>query len=109
MVRYSVISNSLTDQYLVIDNYKIRYNRMRARIWSWADNVKDLDGKLYVFLLTYDRKGTLVKPSSWSPNHIRDFMKEYKRRLDKNLIAYAWVSELFRSGDPQSYSKIFWI
>ncbi len=94
---YTVLINRNTGKVLYLDTFKMRYDRLRGRVRDWADLVGN-DGLLYMYTLTYDTKGTLGDACTWQPNHIRDFMLQLRKVLGSDLIGYAWVAELTRSG-----------
>lgn len=96
--RFSLMLNHTTGKWVVIDNFKVRYQHTLDRVKSWANIMSDVEARKCMISLTYDREGTLVKASDWSRNHIRTFMKELKRRLDEKLLAYCWVAEVHENG-----------
>ena len=78
---------------MVLDVFKVRYNRMRKRIADWVNTVKSLsEYKFIMITLTY------APEHVWEANHIREFMLSLKKFLGKNLLAYAWVAELQKRG-----------
>jgi hypothetical protein len=92
-----VIKKIDSGEYITIDKKKSRISRMRRRIFSWADTLKDyLDEtqKYRKVMITLTYSGV----DDWKPNHIRDYMKALKRKLGENLIASAWISELQMRG-----------
>ncbi len=99
-VQSVVIRNSLTGENLILDKLEMRLSRMRRRVFTWANTIKDYlpnsgKGRYYrkvMITLTY------AEIEGWKPNHIRDFMKELRRRLGNDLIAYAWCAELQARG-----------
>lgn len=99
-VQKVVIENTISGEKIELDKREMRLSKMRRRIFSWANIMKEYiepKSKGYgyrkvMITLTY------AEVDGWKPNHIRDFMKELKRRLDINLISYAWVAELQERG-----------
>jgi len=87
---------------LIIDNLKVRLSNLRRRVFAWASVidgfVKSSGVSMTMYGLTYDTKGTLVKPSSWEAGDIREFMIRLRARLGKRLLAYAWVAEVQQRG-----------
>lgn len=99
-VQTVMIRDHRTGQVIELDNKAARLARMRRRVFSWANTVKDyLPGvgvgrefRKVMITLTY------AGVDDWRPNHIRNYVKELRRRLDKSLVAYAWVAELQERG-----------
>jgi hypothetical protein len=78
---------------MVLDVFKVRYNRMRKRIADWVETVKSLsEYKFIMITLTY------APAYDWEANHIREFMLTLKKLLGKKLLAYAWVAEMQKRG-----------
>jgi hypothetical protein len=78
---------------MVLDNFKVRYNRMRKRIADWVNILKPVPDIQFVMItLTY------APEHDWEPNHIREFMLSYRKVLGEYLLAYAWVAELQKRG-----------
>jgi hypothetical protein len=78
---------------MVLDVFKIRYNRMRKRISDWVNIVNTLsDFKFIMISLTY------APEYDWEANHIRVFMLSLKELLGEDLLGYAWVAELQERG-----------
>ncbi len=94
---YTVLINKGKGTVMYLDINKLRYNRLVQRVRDWAD-LAGTEGRLYMYTLTYDTKGTLRKAAKWSPNHIREFMLSLRVVLGKDLYAYAWVAELTKAG-----------
>jgi hypothetical protein len=91
--RYSVVYSVPLGKVIVIDQVKVRYDRMRKRIKAWSDVLGDVPGARLVMVgLTY-RPG-----NDYAPNDIRDFMSTVKRKLGEKLLGYAWVAELQERG-----------
>ncbi|NPV75545.1 MAG: hypothetical protein HPY59_04135 [Anaerolineae bacterium] len=99
-VQSVVMKNSVTGEDLILDKLEMRLSRMRRRIFTWANTIKDYLPN--IGLGRYYRKVmitlTYAEIEGWKPNHIRDYMKELKRRLGIDLIAYAWCAELQARG-----------
>ncbi len=92
-----VIRNYKTGEYITLDKREARLSKMRKRVFSWADTLKEYLNETQKFrkvMITLTYKGV----EDWQPNHIRDYLKALKRKLGKNLIACAWVSELQKRG-----------
>jgi len=88
----------LTGDRFTIDPDLFRVSRLRRRVHSWSDTLREfLYGKseshrLVMVTLTYaDRHG-------WRKNHIRDYLVHMRKILNKNLLGYAWVAELQERG-----------
>lgn len=99
-VQSVVLRNSITGKLITLDKREARLSRMRRRVFSWANTIKDYlpaygkgrQHRKVMITLTY--RGV----DDWRPNHIRDYIKELKRRLGDKLIAIAWVAELQERG-----------
>jgi len=69
---------------------------MQKRLHAWASMVlkhrEEFPCRLVMITLTY--KGV----DDWRANDISDFMKNLKQRLDKKLLAFAWVAEMQKRG-----------
>lgn len=104
------LRNVATGQVVEVDNHKSRMARMRKRIKAWSDLVERIEVKKSVrfvmIRLSYDTEGTLVEASDWEANHIRDYVKELKRRLGERLLAMAWVAEMQKRGVPHYHLYI---
>jgi len=93
--QFTVLINRVTKKVLVLDNWKVRYNRMRARISDWVKTLDPTSRDDYQFvMLTL----TYAPEYQWQPNHIREFMLSMKKLLGDNLLGYAWVAELQKRG-----------
>lgn len=103
-MRYVLFYNPITQGFSVVDVVRKRKDRMKDRIFAWckvAEIISNMpDVKRCMITLTYDTKGTIVDPASWSPNHIKDMMHAIKRLKGLQILAYAWVMELQASGVP---------
>lgn len=88
----AVLRNTSTGELLTIDRAVARISRMRRRVFSWANILKEFfEGGRYravMVTLTYERV------DGWQPNHIRSFMLAMRKVLAEKLVGYAWVSEL---------------
>lgn len=89
--------NLTTGKFFDSDPEQARLARMRRRVVAWSDAVNELeiDGRRLrkvMITLTYKAAGV------WEANHIRDFMKAFKRRLGENLFCVAWVAEMQKRG-----------
>jgi hypothetical protein len=91
--RYSVVYSVPLGKVLVIDQVKVRYDRMRKRIKALSDVLSGVPGARLVMV------GLTYKPGDgYEPNHIRDFMSLAKRKLGTKLLGYAWVGEMQERG-----------
>lgn len=94
------LKNSETGENLELDKKELRLSRMRKRVFSWASTIADYlpevghgrNFRKIMITLTYE------KIDDWHPNHIRDYIKELRRRLAASLVAYAWCAELQQRG-----------
>lgn len=94
------LRNIISGEQIELDRNVIRLSKLRRRVFAWANTVKDYlpaagKGRGFrkvMITLTY------APDVDWKANHIRDFIKELKRRLDINLVALAWVAELQERG-----------
>jgi hypothetical protein len=100
MARYFKLVNRFTGKFIVIDCWARRLARMRWKIFAWSEIVKNYypDYACKMITLTYDLEGTLINPTAPEANDIRDFHKKFKRKYKKDLVALAWVAEVFVSG-----------
>jgi hypothetical protein len=90
---YTILINKSSKKVMVLDNWKVRYNRMRKRVADWV-NVLTIysDIKFVMITLTY------APENNWEPNHIRAFIKSVRKVLKNRLYGYAWVAELQKRG-----------
>lgn len=94
------LKNQLTGETFEIDKKAARLSRMRKRIFAWANTVRDYlpnsgvgrGHRKVMITLTY------TETDGWEKNHIRNYIKELKRRLGSNLIALAMCAELQERG-----------
>ncbi len=88
--------NKQSRTYILLDPKEARLSRMRKRVFAWANAIKaDLSDNRYrklMITLTYE------KVEDWQPLHIRNYVKNLKARLGKNLRALAWCAELQERG-----------
>ena len=88
--------NKVTGEMIDTDTHRLRLSRMRRRVKAWADawgKVYDPNRhRMVMVTLTYKDK------DGWRPNHIRDFMRSFRRAIKGKLLAYAWVAELQKRG-----------
>jgi|GEM_PF-5183290 len=90
---YTVLWNRRSRKVIVLDNFLVRYGRMRKRIADWVNVLKIYsDIKFVMVTLTY------TPENNWEVNHIRTFMKSIRKVLGKRLLGYAWVAERQRRG-----------
>jgi len=90
---YTILINQSQKKVLVLDNFRVRYNRMRKRIALWVEVLEHVqDMKFIMVTLTY-------RPEfEWERNHVRTFMQEIRKILKEDLLAYAWVAEIQKRG-----------
>jgi hypothetical protein len=89
----TVLINRSSHKVMVLDNFKVRYNRMRKRIADWVNLLRTYPDIKYVMItLTY------APEHNWEVNHIRTFMKSIRKVLGEKLLGYARVAERQRRG-----------
>jgi len=95
-LQYVGLKNFYTGRVIVIDTFKQRLGTMKSRVINWAYLVdkyrENNQARMVMVTLTYKRK------TDYKPGHIRDYLKNIKKRLGKNLLAHAWVAELQQRG-----------
>ena len=91
--RYTILRNPGLQKVMVLDPCRVRYNRMRTRISTWA-NVLSVYGDIKLVMVTL----TYAPEHTWAPNHIKVFMRSMRHELAERLWAYAWVAELQKRG-----------
>jgi hypothetical protein len=95
-VRFVGLRNFETGQVIVIDTFSVRLGRMKTRIFDWALKVdqwrQSNNSRLVLITLTYKKVG------DYRAGHIGDYLRNLKKRLGKNLLAFAWVAELQERG-----------
>ena len=98
--RYFMLINRFTGVQVIIDTWARRLSRMRARVFIWADLVKEFypEAECKMITLTYDTLGTLGEVYLPEANDIREFTRLIKKELGSKLLAYAWVSEVTEKG-----------
>jgi len=106
-IRYALFFNPVLGSYTVLDTFKLRMQKMRSAIISWAGITDTLmqenpEYKRAMITLTYDTRGTLTfKPETWSSNDIRQCLNRYKQKHKTyKIIAMAWVLELQDNQTP---------
>jgi hypothetical protein len=73
---FTVLINPTTKKVMLLDNFKVRYNRMRKRIADWVNLLNSYpDIQFIMVTLTYAPEHT------WQPNHVREFMLSYRKNL----------------------------
>lgn len=99
--RYTTVYNTRTGKAVVVDAYKVRYDRMRGRVVNWAGVMSKLDqpGFQKMLSLTYDVNGTKLDPTDWKPDDITKFERSLFGYLRTHFPAiiiygYAWVGEI---------------
>jgi hypothetical protein len=96
--RYVGIKNLTTGKGVVVDMFQVRHEKMKMTIFAWAEVMKRYrakhDTRMVMIGLTYR------KVEDYQSGHIRDYLKDLKRHVGKNLIGFAWVCELQARGAP---------
>jgi len=81
---------------VIVDTFRSRLSKMRFRIYEWAGVMamlkKEVPTRMVMITLTYKKIG------DYQPGNINDFIKNLKRKVDKNLYGFAWVAELQERG-----------
>jgi hypothetical protein len=78
----------LSKSVMFIDPALSRIFRLKRRIHSWAEALKNKEYVLKMITLTY------APDHFWRAGDIRRFMLDVKDYLGDNLAAYAWVAEI---------------
>lgn len=95
-IQFVGLKNYYTGRVIVIDTFRQRLGTMKARVINWAylvDKYREKNmARMVMVTLTYRRK------TDYKPGHIRDYLKNIKKRLGQNLLAHAWVAELQQRG-----------
>jgi hypothetical protein len=90
------LRNTQTGRTIKIDPVRARLSRMRKRVWSWSEAVKELEtGRLLrkvLITLTYRDE------VAWEANQIKKYIKALKRELGDDCLALAWVAEMTKRG-----------
>lgn len=91
-----LLVNKKTSEMVVVDMHEKRLAHRRRRVIAWAkaidEGFKKNEIKMELVTLTY-RPG-----EEWEALDIRDFSTRLRSRLGEELLAYAWVGELHKSG-----------
>lgn len=102
--QFTVLINRTLKKVLVLDNWKVRYNRMRKRIADWVRVLDGISRQEYQFVMI---TLTYAPQHQWQPNHIREFMLDLRKVLGDNLLGYAWVAELQKRGAIHYHLMLF--
>ena len=88
--------NRGTEKAVVVDTFRSRLSKMRFRIYEWAGVMamlkKEVPTRMVMITLTYKKSG------DYKSGNIHDFIKNLKRKVEKNLYGFAWVAELQKRG-----------
>ena len=81
----------------MVDNFKRRLDAMNRRLYAWellvTDYIKkNVDVRMVMYTLTYKRV------RDYKAGHIGKFTRDLRDRLQKKLLAWAWVAELQKRG-----------
>ena len=91
-----IIFDKLKKEKIDTGNKNPRLSKMAKRIFAFSDGLKKLREIRYFDLkmitLTY------APEYNWEKNHIRDYLRILKRKIESGLLAYAWVAELQKRG-----------
>lgn len=92
----AVLMNTTTGERVIVDPESARLNRMRRRVHAWSEAVGEIqrERKVSKKMITL----TYAPGVEWRVNHIRDFMRQVRRKLGDELLAYAWVAEMQQRG-----------
>lgn len=101
-LRYSTFFSRENGQVILLDQDKMRYDRMRKSVKAWADEITGNGGKLKMLTLTY--RGL----NDWKQRDITEFIRQVKKDLGSNLLGYCWVAEVQKRG-ALHYHVILWI
>lgn len=97
---YTVLRNNVLGKAVIIDNDKRRLWRMRDRVNKWIDTIPE-ENNMFMITLTYDYNGSLgFGKFKWNKNDIRNFNIKFRQFMGKDLLGYAWVLEVMKSGKP---------
>lgn len=103
--RYTLLRHGVTGAFRIVDNFEVRHLLMGKRIRAWADVVRHYEGQGHAIRMVMVGL-TYRQAQDYEAGHIRDFMKDAKRRLGAALLAWAWVCEMQRRGAPH-YHVLF--
>lgn len=90
--QWVLLRNKENGRYGMVDVYELRYQKMRARISEWVEIMTLLKKEINCRTLMIGL--TIADPKDYSPGMIRDYIKNLKQRLGKNLYGFAWVAEV---------------
>jgi hypothetical protein len=88
-----VLVNKVTKKVILLDIWKVRYNRMRERVGEWV-RVLSVYNDIQFIMVTL----TYAPEFDWQPNHIRSFMLATRKTQGEDLLGYAWIAELQKRG-----------
>ena len=92
--RYFGLRNAWTGQFFVVDTFQKHQIRLKTRIFDWIIGVEKWQNlnpglsRVVMIRLSY----RMV--SDYRPGHIGDYLRNLKKLLGEDLIAFAWVAEL---------------
>jgi hypothetical protein len=91
------LRNKSNGRIIQIDPVENRMNKLRRKIFAWADIFKELQEEIKV---SYVFQGLTYKPGEeWKPGQIREYIRAVKKEVEnKGVLGYAWVAELQRRG-----------
>jgi len=101
--RIELIINERTGETFKPNDIEKRIKRLRRRVWSWCDALKDASSGAVLKMLTL----TYADADAWQANDIRDFMLRLRAALGDNILGYAWVLEIQKRGAPH-YHVLVW-
>jgi len=103
--RYVLLKDTQIVRYSVIDTFEKRYQNMRAKISEFA-RIMDMLSKEIVGSRLIMITLTIAKIEDYNAGMIRDYIKNLKQRLGKNLFGFAWVAEIQRRGAVHYHLEI---
>lgn len=109
-----IVTVSDGTQFITFNSEAARVARAQRRVFSWADALPkdtrtikrdnktiDLGPRMVMATLTYG------PDEKWSPRDITGFLKKARRKLDKKLLAYAWVAEMQERGEVHYHVLLY--
>jgi hypothetical protein len=94
--RYVGLHNKVTHKGVIVDTFAVRMSLLKQRIFAWAEVMKRYatthNTRMVMITLTY------ANMEGYQAGHIRDYVKQMKRKLGEKLIGFAWISELQKRG-----------
>jgi hypothetical protein len=93
--RYVILRNIYTGEFVYIDTFERRYQRMVNKLRLWEDLAKEYYPSCHIvpITLTYARKGK----NCFDRGDIREFVRNAR---SKNIYGYTWVLENHADGYP---------